>query len=63
MKSLAQILEQLDGLRDTDKISDWEQGFLDSVITKWYETGRKSTSFLSEKQLDVIERLYNKHFA
>jgi hypothetical protein len=43
------------GLIDTRDVSDWENGFLRSV------TAREGP--LTERQLETLDRIYNKHFA
>lgn len=62
MKSIGKMLEQCDGLRDTDDITEWENQFLTDMLERYLEAG-KSTSDFTEKQVSVIERIYNKHFA
>jgi hypothetical protein len=29
------MLEQLDGLRDTDDLTNWEHGFMTGVLERW----------------------------
>ena len=62
MKSIGQMLELCDGLRDTKDISPWENTFLTDMIER-YLIARKSTSAFSDKQVEIIDRIYNKHFA
>lgn len=61
MKSIGQMIKQLDGLRDTKDVNDWENRFIKSVVG-WSENG-ECTKVLSAKQIEVIERIYRKHFA
>lgn len=61
MKSIGQMLEMCDGLRDTTDISDWENGFLTGLLER-YLLAKKSTSDFSDKQVEMIEHIYNKHF-
>lgn len=61
MTSVRTMLIQLAGLVDTRDVSDWENGFLKSVLRQ-SENGAR-TSPLSEKQLERIEQLWRKHFA
>jgi hypothetical protein len=61
MKSLGQMIKQLDGLRGTQDINEWESDFIKSVVG-WTGNGERTTG-LSSKQIAVIERLYRKHFA
>ena len=60
--SVQEMLSHIDGLRDTGDLTEWEESFVESTITKWLERGKR-TDWLSEKQLGVIERLWDKHFA
>jgi hypothetical protein len=54
VKSIQQKLKQLEGLIDTNDVTDWENEFLKSVVSRFNWT---------EKQLEIIERIYSKHFA
>ncbi len=61
MKSIIQMLEQCAGLVDTIDVTPWENSFIKSVLE---QTGQgKDTTRLSPKQIGVIERIYDKHFA
>jgi hypothetical protein len=60
--SLGTKIEQLDGLRDTKDLSEWEQGFVTSILESYLLAGR-DTRILTSKQVDVIERIWTKHFA
>jgi hypothetical protein len=62
MKSIGQMIELLDGLRDTSDITPWENGFITSILES-YLKAKKSTSHLTERQVETIEKIYNKHFA
>lgn len=61
MKSIGQMIQQLDGLRGTRDINNWESDFIKSVVG-WSDNG-EHTGDLSAKQVEVIERIYRKHFA
>ena len=60
--SLGTKIEQLDGLRDTKDLSEWEQSFVTSILESYLLAGR-DTRILTSKQVDVIERIWTKHFA
>lgn len=61
MKSLGQKIAQLEGLIDTRDVSPWESGFLRSIIEK---TGAgKNTTALTDRQVEVAERIWARHFA
>ncbi len=59
--SLGTQIKQLAGLLDTADITEWEQDFIKSVYA-WSRQGG-NTSILTEKQIDIIERIYRRHFA
>ena len=61
MTSLNTMIKKCAGLVDTTDVSDWENQFLKSVIEKTGEGN--NTSSLTEKQIDVLERIYGKNFA
>lgn len=60
--SLGTKIEQLDGLRDTDDLNQWEQGFVTSILERYLVAGR-DTRMLSSKQVEAIEKIWSKHFA
>ena len=43
----------------TDDLTEWESKFMESVYDK---LDGKSTTYVSSKQADVVEKLYKKHF-
>jgi len=61
MKSVGQMIKQLAGLAGTKDVNDWENRFIESVVA-WTSDGER-TGGLSAAQIEVIERLYRKHFA
>ncbi len=60
--SIGTMIEQIDGLRDTTGLTEWEQGFVTSILQR-YLLANKDTQTLSGKQVEVIERIYRKHFS
>lgn len=61
MTSLGTMLKRISGLHGTKDVSDWESRFIGSV---WEKSGYgKDTTALSAKQIEIIERIHNKHFA
>jgi hypothetical protein len=61
MKSLGQKIQQLDCLIGTKDVTAWESEFLQSVVDR-SDCGN-DTAKLSAKQVEVAERIYEKHFA
>ena len=60
MKTLKKMVEQLAALIGTSDLNDWETNFLTTVSKQVDERG--TTVHLSSKQIDNIEKLYDKHF-
>lgn len=58
--STATMVEQLAGLLGTKDLSDWETGFVESLVDA-RDDGRLLN--LSGKQVETLDRLYRKHFA
>ncbi len=61
MASLNTMVKAVSGMLDTHDLSDWENGFVRSVVdgTKQGDDTRS----LTEKQIEVLTRIYEKHFA
>lgn len=60
--SIGTKIEQLDGLRDTKDLSEWESRFVTSILERYLVAGRDTRMFTG-KQVDVIERIWGKHFS
>ena len=60
--SIATMIEQLDGLRDTRDLTEWEQGFMTNIVERFH-LARKDTRTFTERQIEKIESIYHKHFA
>ncbi len=61
MASITSMVKKIAGLVDTTDVTDWENQFLKSVLAQTADGD--NTTNLTEKQIDVVERLHNKHFA
>ena len=61
MTTLNTMVKRVAGLQDTRDVSEWESEFIASVIEK--TRGGDDTSKLTEKQVDVLQRIFRKHFA
>lgn len=55
------MVKQLAGLLDTKDLNDWEQGFVENVVTR-SQNGDK-TSALSGPTAEKVEEVYRRHFA
>lgn len=62
LTSLGTKIEQLDGLRDTKDLTQWEQGFVTSILER-YLLAKKDTRSFTGRQVEIIERIWSKHFA
>ena len=60
MKTLAMKIEQIDGLRDTSDLTPWENEFVTSIVERL--PANKDTRAYSAKQVEIIERIWEKHF-
>ncbi|MBT2299218.1 hypothetical protein J7E70_01955 [Variovorax paradoxus] len=60
MASLNTMVKRVAGLADTKDVTDWENRFIKNVVAQTHE-GDNTTS-LSENQIDVLERLHDRHF-
>lgn len=58
MKSIGTMIEQLSAMLGTDDLNPWETQFIQTV-----QRHQKNTTALTERQVDKIEQLYDKHFA
>ena len=61
MASLNSMVKKVAGLVETVDVSPWESNFIASV-QRQTSNGDNTTS-LTEKQIEVLERIYDKHFA
>lgn len=59
MKSIAVMLTQLEGMLGTRDLTDWEAGFVESVVATAEAYG---TQALSTKQVETVESIYRKNF-
>lgn len=60
MTTLNTMVKRCAGLVDTRDVSEWENSFLKSVLEK--TRNGDDTRPLTDRQIDVLERLHNKHF-
>lgn len=56
--SVKVMLEQIAGMLGTADLTEWETSFVESA-----QRYASDTTHLSEKQVEVIERIWRKHFA
>lgn len=58
---LGKMVKRVLSLQGTNDVNSWEENFLEHVDSQ--TEGGKDTRSLSERQIDVIEKLFHKHFA
>lgn len=61
MASLTTMVKRCMGLIDTKDITPWENSFLVSIQEK--TKSGDDTRPLTEKQIEVVEKIFSKHFA
>ena len=59
--SLTTKVKRIAGLVGTKDVSDWEDDFIQSVLER--TRNGYDTRPLTEKQIDVIDRIFRKNFA
>lgn len=60
MLSTTQMIRRLEGMVGSKDLNDWETRFVGSLVQA---VERGEVTSLTEKQLDNLERLHDKHFA
>lgn len=61
MASLNTMVRKVAGLADTKDVTPWETRFIKSIVAQTDEGN--NTSSLTESQVDVLERIHDRHFA
>ena len=59
--SVGAMIKRISGLHGTSDLTPWENGFVAGLIQK--TNNGEHTNSLSDKQLEVIDRIHAKHFA
>ena len=60
MTSTTTMIRRLEGMLGTKDLSEWEQGFVETLVER-LEAGQVTQ--LTERQVEILERLHGKHFA
>lgn len=60
MKSIGSMIKLCEGLIGTKDINSWEDTFLRNVLEQ-YKASNDTTRF-SSKQVEIINRIHEKHF-
>lgn len=61
MASINRMVKACEGLLGTTDVNEWEQRFLENISRR--TRSGQDTSSLTEKQVEVLERIFRKHFA
>lgn len=61
MTTLNTMVKRLAGLEGTKDVSDWESDFIASIVER--TRNGDDTRPLTEKQIAIVERIFNKHFS
>lgn len=61
MTSITLMVKRLPSLQGTGDLTEWEESFAERVL-KQTKNGDNTTS-LTEKQVEVVTRIFNKNFA
>lgn len=59
--SIGNMIVRIDGLQDTADVTEWENNFIRNIVDTT-KCGRDTVP-LTSKQVEIIERIHNKHFA
>ncbi|HZF19456.1 MAG TPA: hypothetical protein VE008_07095 [Burkholderiales bacterium] len=60
MNSTRVMVDKLEGLLGTEDLNEWEQKFVSGLVDKRDENKLVG---LSERQIDSLQKLHDKHFA
>ena len=61
MTTLNTMVKRIAGLQGTSDVTEWESSFIESIVEK--TSNGDDTRSLTERQISVVERLFEKHFA
>lgn len=61
--SIANMIVRISGLVGTKDVTDWEDNFIRSIYDKYLHSDKSKALELTGKQVEIIERIHNKHFA
>ena len=62
MTSVGTMIVRISGL-GIREVSDWENTFIRSIVEKYNARDKSKAMELTQKQIEIIERIHNKHFA
>lgn len=59
--SIGNMVKSIAGMLGTSDLSAWEQSFVRSIVEQ--SNQGTDTSKLSEKQVEIVDTIFRKHFA
>lgn len=62
MTSIGTMIIRISGL-GSNEVTDWEYNFIRSIVEKYNACDKSKAMELSGKQIEIIERIHDKHFA
>lgn len=62
MTSIGTMIIRISGL-GSNEVTDWERTFIRSIVEKYNAQDKSKAMELSDKQIETIERIHDKHFA
>lgn len=62
MVSIGTMIEQIEGLIGTNDLNLWESDFVKNICQR-YHHNEKRTEIFTPKVVEIIERIWRKHFA
>ena len=61
MTSIGTMIKRIAGLQETPDVTDWENKFISSIDGMTNSGAR--TDSLTDRQIEIVERIHDKHFA
>lgn len=61
MDSIGQMIVKIGALVGTKDLTEWEDGFVRNIVERSHEG--KVTTTLTNKQVEIVERIHKKLFA
>jgi hypothetical protein len=61
--SIGTMIIRISGLHGTKDVTEWENDFIRSIVEKYNARDKSKAMELTQKQVEIIERIHDKHFA
>jgi hypothetical protein len=63
MVSIGTMIVRISGLHGTRELTEWENEFVRSTVARFNARDKSKAFELTEKQIEFIELIHDKHFA